>query len=209
MFVDQAKIRIESGKGGNGHIGFRRAKYVPNGGPNGGDGGRGGDIRFVADTGVNTLLNFRYQKIFKAEPGGDGGTNNKSGRDGADLTIKVPVGTLVRYGWADANAEPDGRSGFVMADLTVPGEPRVLAKGGRGGRGNQHFATPTRQAPKFAEDGKPGKCYNITLELKLIADAGIIGFPNAASPRGFPASPTPPPKLPTTTSRRFPPTWAW
>jgi len=170
MFVDKVKIKIESGKGGNGHIGFRRVKYVPNGGPNGGDGGKGGAVIFTADTGINTLADFRYKKVFKAEAGEDGGTNNKSGRDGKDLTIKVPVGTLVRYGWDE---------GPVMADLAAPEEPHVIAYGGRGGRGNQHFATPTRQAPKFSEDGKPGKVYNLTLELKLIADAGIIGFPNA------------------------------
>jgi GTP-binding protein len=182
MFVDKVKIKIASGKGGNGHIGFRRAKYVPNGGPDGGDGGRGGDIIFVADTGLNTLVDFRYKKVFTAEAGADGSGSNRTGRDGNDLVIKVPVGTLIRYGWIDekTDAKPDdSRSGFVMADLTAPGERRVLAKGGRGGRGNQHFATPTRQAPKFSEDGKPGKTYAVTLELKLIADAGIIGFPNA------------------------------
>ncbi|MCL2708626.1 MAG: GTPase ObgE, partial [Defluviitaleaceae bacterium] len=149
----------------------KRAKYVPNGGPDGGDGGRGGDVVFVADTGVNTLVDFRYKKKFAAEAGADGAGNNRTGRDGRDLTVKVPVGTLVKYGW-------DGQ-GLVMADLSKPGESRVLAAGGRGGRGNQHFATPTRQAPKFSEDGKAGKAYNVTLELKLIADAGIIGFPNA------------------------------
>ncbi|MDR1664268.1 MAG: GTPase ObgE [Clostridiales bacterium] len=177
MFVDNAKIHIESGRGGNGSISFRRTKYVPNGGPDGGDGGRGGDVCFIADTGLNTLMDFRYQKNFKAEPGADGSGSNRSGRDGKDLVIKVPVGTLVRYGWADKNS--DRQTGFVMADMTVPGEKRVLARGGRGGRGNQHFATPTRQAPRFSEDGKPGKAYDVTLELKLIADAGVIGFPNA------------------------------
>lgn len=177
MFVDQVKIKIESGRGGHGHISFHRAKYVPSGGPDGGDGGRGGNVVFVADTGVNTLVDFRYQKSFKAENGGDGNTTKRSGRNGKDLVIKVPVGTLVRYGW-DEGTTAD-HAGFVMADLTEPGEPRILAKGGRGGRGNQHFATATRQAPKFSEDGKPGKAYKVTLELKLIADAGIIGFPNA------------------------------
>jgi GTP-binding protein len=171
MFVDHVRITVESGRGGHGHIGFHRAKYVPNGGPDGGDGGRGGDIVFIADTGVNTLTDFRYKKTFKAEAGGDGSGNNRSGKNAKDLVIKVPVGTLIRYGWEE--------EGLVMADLAAPGEQRVLAKGGRGGRGNQHFATPVRQAPTFSEDGKPGKTYKITLELKLIADAGLVGLPNA------------------------------
>ncbi len=171
MFIDKARITIESGHGGHGCISFRRAMYVPAGGPDGGDGGRGGDVIFVADTGLNTLVDFRYKKSFKAEPGVNGSGANRSGKSGKDIVIKVPVGTLIRYGWED--------EGFVMADMTSANEPRTLAKGGRGGRGNQHFATPTRQAPKFAEDGKPGKAYKVTLELKLIADAGIIGFPNA------------------------------
>jgi len=174
MFVDHVKLTIESGHGGHGHISFRREKYVPNGGPNGGDGGCGGDVIFVADPSINTLVDFRYKKQFKAEAGENGGDTNKSGRNGKDLILKVPVGTLIRYGWPDELNE-----GLVMADLKAPGDQRVLAKGGRGGRGNQHFATPSRQAPKFSEDGKPGKPYKITLELKLIADAGIIGFPNA------------------------------
>jgi len=177
MFVDKVKISIESGAGGHGHISFRREKYVPNGGPDGGDGGRGGDVVFVADTGVNTLMDFRYQKNFKAEAGVNGSGSKCKGRNGENLVLKVPVGTLIRYGWdVDAIGNP---SGLVMADLKTVGESRVLAKGGRGGRGNQHFATPARQAPKFSEDGKPGKSYQVTLELKLIADVGIIGFPNA------------------------------
>jgi GTP-binding protein len=175
VFVDRAQVSVVSGSGGNGRISFRRAKDVPNGGPDGGDGGRGGDVIFVADTGINTLAEFRFRKHFRAEAGADGGPANKTGRDGADLTVKVPVGTLVLYGWAG----DDGGAGYVMADLNAPGAARVLARGGRGGRGNRHFATPTRQAPTFSEDGKPGKAYNITLELKLIADAGLIGFPNA------------------------------
>jgi len=175
LFIDHVRITITSGAGGHGHISFRREKYVPNGGPNGGDGGRGGDIIFVADTGINTLMDFRYKKKFAAQPGSNGGGSNCSGKNGADLVLKVPVGTLVRYGWDSE----DGEKGMVMADLNAPGERRVLAKGGRGGRGNQHFATPSRQAPKFCEDGRPGKEYKVTLELKLIADAGIIGFPNA------------------------------
>ena len=177
MFIDNVKITIESGHGGHGNINFRKEKYVPNGGPDGGDGGKGGDIIFVADTGVNTLLDFRFKKNFRADPGENGGGRNCSGKSGKDLILKVPVGTLIRYGWeCDEKNNPIG---LVMADMKDIGEPRLLAKGGRGGRGNQHFATPSRQAPKFCEDGKPGKSYKITLELKLIADVGIIGFPNA------------------------------
>ena len=177
MFVDNIKLTITSGSGGHGHISFRREKYVPNGGPDGGDGGRGGDVVFVADTGVNTLVDFRYRKDFVAGAGVNGSGSNCAGKKGEDLVLKVPVGTLIRYGWdVDEKGKPIG---LVMADMKMPGEKRVLAKGGKGGRGNQHFATPSRQAPKFSEDGKPGKSYKITLELKLIADVGIIGFPNA------------------------------
>ena len=177
MFVDNIKLTITSGRGGHGHISFRKEKYVPNGGPDGGDGGRGGDVVFVADTGVNTLVDFRYRKDFAAGNGVNGSGSKCSGKNGEDLVLKVPVGTLIRYGW-DVD-EKDKPTGLVMADMKTPGEKRVLAKGGRGGRGNQHFATPSRQAPKFSEDGKPGKSYKITLELKLIADVGLIGFPNA------------------------------
>jgi len=177
MFVDNVKITIESGHGGHGNINFRREKYVPAGGPDGGDGGNGGNVIFVADTGVNTLLDFRFKKNFRADAGEKGGIKNCTGKTGKDLILKVPVGTLIRYGW-DSD-EQNNPNGLVMADMKTPGEPRLLAKGGRGGRGNQHFATPSRQAPKFCEDGKPGKKYKITLELKLIADVGIIGFPNA------------------------------
>jgi GTP-binding protein len=174
LFIDHVQITIASGSGGHGNISFRREKYVPNGGPDGGDGGKGGDVIFVADTSINTLMDFRYKKKFSAQSGGKGGGSRCSGKNGADLVLKVPVGTVIRYGWGDGDEK-----GMVMADLSTPNERRILAKGGRGGRGNQHFATPARQAPKFCEDGKPGKEYKITLELKLIADAGIIGFPNA------------------------------
>ena len=177
MFVDNIKLTIKSGRGGHGHISFRKEKYVPNGGPDGGDGGRGGNVVFVADTSINTLVDFRGRKDFAAGDGVNGSGSKCSGRNGEDLVLKVPVGTLIRYGWeVDEKGNP---SGLVMADMKTPGEKRVLAKGGRGGRGNQHFATPSRQAPKFSEDGKPGKSYKITLELKLIADVGLIGFPNA------------------------------
>jgi len=177
MFVDHVKITIESGRGGHGCISFRREKYVPNGGPDGGDGGRGGDVVFVADTDTSNLVDFRYRKRYQAENGGNGAGKNCSGKNGQDLVINVPVGTLIRYGWDED--ETGHHQGLVMADMSIPGERRVLAKGGRGGRGNQHFATPARQAPKFSEDGRNGRSYKITLELKLIADVGIIGFPNA------------------------------
>ncbi|MCL2840671.1 MAG: GTPase ObgE [Defluviitaleaceae bacterium] len=177
MFVDNVKITIESGGGGHGHISFRREKYVPNGGPDGGDGGRGGNVIFEACTSINTLVDFRYKKTFRAEKGVNGGGSKCTGKNGEDLILKVPVGTLIRYSWE--TDEQNNPVGLVMADMKTPGEQRILAKGGRGGRGNQHFATPSRQAPKFSEDGKPGKSYQVTLELKLIADVGIIGFPNA------------------------------
>ena len=169
MFVDHVKIKIESGSGGHGRINFLRAKYVPNGGPDGGDGGDGGNVVFYADTGINTLVDFRYRRFFKAENGVNGGNNNRTGARGKDCEIVVPVGTLIR----------NAQTSRVIADMTKPGERRIIARGGRGGRGNQHFATATRQAPKFAEDGKPGKSLELVLELKMIADAGIIGFPNA------------------------------
>ena len=169
MFIDNVKIKIESGSGGHGHIGFFRARYVPNGGPNGGDGGDGGSVVFVADSGLSTLVDFRYRRIYKADPGVNGGNNNCTGARGKDCVIFVPTGTIIR----------DADTSRIIADMTEHGAQKILLKGGRGGRGNQHFATPTRQAPKFSEDGKPGKAKEILLELKLIADAGIIGFPNA------------------------------
>ncbi|MDR2648933.1 MAG: GTPase ObgE [Clostridiales bacterium] len=169
MFIDRVKIHVAAGSGGRGCVSFYRAKYVPNGGPDGGDGGKGGDIIFVADSGVNSLIDFRYKKSFKARPGEDGAGNNRTGKSSEDIVIRVPAGVIIR----------EAGSGKVMADLITPGEPKTLARGGRGGRGNQHFATPSRQAPKYAEPGSPGREYDLVLELKLIADAGIIGFPNA------------------------------
>lgn len=168
MFVDRAKIHIKGGNGGNGAVSFYRAKYITHGGPDGGDGGKGGDIIFMADEGINTLLDFRYKRMFKAAPGGDGGKRNCTGADGEDVIIKVPVGTIVR----EANTNK------IMADLTHNGETKVIIKGGKGGKGNQHFATPTRQAPRYAERGRISKEYDVVLELKLIADVGLVGFPN-------------------------------
>ncbi len=168
MFVDYVKIHIKAGKGGDGSMAFRREKYVPNGGPAGGDGGRGGDVIFISDNGVNTLLDFRYKKSFKADNGGNGEGNNKSGKSADNLIIKVPVGTIIK------NSE----TGQVYADLTSDKQQAVIAKGGSGGRGNQHFATSTRQAPRFAEPGQPGEEFELTLELKVLADVGLVGFPN-------------------------------
>ncbi|MCD8089905.1 MAG: GTPase ObgE [Clostridiales bacterium] len=169
MFVDRVKIHIKGGKGGNGCVSFYRAKYITHGGPDGGDGGKGGDIVFVVDSGASTLMDFRYKRVFKAENGADGEKKNRSGADGADVIIKVPAGTVIR----------EAVSNKVMADLTKPGEKRVIIKGGRGGRGNQHFATPTRQAPRYCEAGKESKEYDVILELKLIADVGLVGMPSA------------------------------
>lgn len=168
MFVDRVKIHIKAGNGGNGCVSFYRAKYVTNGGPDGGDGGKGGNVVFIADEGINTLMDFRYKKIFKAENGLDGGKRNCTGANGNDVIIKVPVGTIIR----------EAETGKIMADMVTPFEEKILIKGGKGGKGNQHFATPTRQAPRYAERGRTAKEYDVILELKLIADVGLIGFPN-------------------------------
>jgi len=167
MFVDKATIKVKAGNGGNGAIAFHREKYVPAGGPSGGDGGRGGSVIFQVDEHMSTLMDFRYKRKYAAESGMDGGSKRCSGKDGADLIIRVPRGTLVR----------DEQSGAIMRDMSS-GEPFVVAKGGRGGWGNQHFATPTRQAPRFAKSGSPGETQTVVLELKLLADVGLVGFPN-------------------------------
>jgi len=168
-FIDRAKIFVQGGAGGNGCVAFRREKFVPKGGPAGGDGGRGGDVILVADRNVHTLLDFKYKRHYKAERGRHGEGNKRSGKSGKSLEIKVPVGTLVK----------DAETGKVLGDLTKHGEKLVVARGGRGGRGNAAFATPTRQAPDFAEPGEPGEERWIELELKLLADVGLVGFPNA------------------------------
>ena len=168
MFVDIAEIKIKSGNGGNGLVSFHREKYVAAGGPDGGDGGRGGDIIFSADSQLSTLMDFRYKKQYKAGNGEDGKGKKCTGRDGETLTIKVPAGTIIR----------DTETGKVIADLKHDGDTFVAAKGGNGGWGNVHFATPTRQVPKFAKPGQKGIERIITLELKLLADVGLIGFPN-------------------------------
>lgn len=168
MFIDSARIFVKSGDGGNGAVSFRREKYVPKGGPDGGDAGRGGDIIFAVDHNLRTLMDFRYRKKYVAERGVDGGTNNCHGKDGESLTINVPPGTIVR----------DAEDQTVIADLTEEGQKVVIARGGKGGKGNSRFALPTRQAPNFAEPGQKGEERWVVLELKLLADAGLIGFPN-------------------------------
>ena len=168
MFVDYAKIIIKSGDGGDGAATFRREKYVAAGGPDGGDGGRGGDIYFKVDPNENTLIDFRYTKKFKAENGQNGSGNRCFGKSGEDLYVSVPRGTVVK----------DAETGKVIADLSEPGQVELILKGGRGGKGNCHFATSTRQAPHFAIDGEKGKEKELILELKLLADVGLLGFPN-------------------------------
>ena len=169
MFFDEAKIYVKGGDGGNGCVSFRREKYVPFGGPNGGDGGKGGDVYLVVNPHLNTLVAFKRQRHFKAQRGGHGRGKNQTGRSGQDLVIEVPPGTVVR----------DAKTGEFIADLTEPGQKVLVARGGRGGRGNAAFATPTNQAPRIAERGEPGQERWLHLELKLIADVGIVGVPNA------------------------------
>lgn len=168
MFVDRAKIFIKSGKGGNGAVSFRREPFVPEGGPDGGDGGKGGDVIFQADENMRTLMDFRYKRKYEAENGQDGMKKKRYGKNGQDLIIKVPVGTMVL----------DEETGHVMKDLTEDGQSFVAAKGGKGGKGNVKFTTSTRQAPNFAEAGGFAKERNVILEMKLIADVGLVGFPN-------------------------------
>ena len=168
MFVDKAKIYVRSGKGGDGHVSFRRELFVPAGGPNGGDGGKGGDVIFVVDKGLNTLTDFRHIRKYTAGDGEPGGKNRCHGSDGADMIIKVPEGTIIK----------EAESGLVIADMSGDNERIVLLKGGRGGKGNQHYATPTMQAPKYAQPGQPAQELEVLLELKVIADVGLVGFPN-------------------------------
>lgn len=168
MFIDTAKIFIKSGDGGNGAISFRREKYIPLGGPDGGDGGKGGDVILQVDPNMTTLLDFAYKRKYKAERGTNGSGAKCYGKNGEDLIIKVPMGTVIR----------DVESSKIMADLSHPDDKYVVAKGGKGGKGNVKFTTPTRQAPDFAEPGMPGEERNINLELKLLADVGLLGFPN-------------------------------
>jgi GTP-binding protein len=172
QFIDEAEIEVAAGDGGDGIVAWRREKYVPKGGPAGGDGGHGGSVYLEATPELSTLVEFRFRRSFSAESGKAGGTSNKSGRSGADLTIAVPVGTLV---YRRLGEGPEG----LLTDLAKAGARLVVAKGGRGGLGNQHFATSVRQAPRFAEHGEPGERAHLRLELRLLADCGIIGVPNA------------------------------
>ena len=168
MFTDSAKVYIRSGNGGNGHVSFRRELYVPNGGPDGGDGGRGGDIIFEVDDGLNTLVDFRHVRKYAAENGEEGGKRRCHGADGKDLIVKVPEGTVVK----------DLETGKVITDMSGENRREVILKGGKGGLGNMHFATATMQVPKYAQPGQPGQELWVQLELKVIADVGLVGFPN-------------------------------
>ncbi|MCI9125467.1 MAG: GTPase ObgE [Eubacterium sp.] len=168
MFADRATIIIKSGKGGDGHVSFRREKYVANGGPDGGDGGKGGDIIFAVDDGVNTLAEFRYKRKFAAQPGEEGKKRNCHGKNGADLVIKVPAGTIIK----------DAQTDKIIADLSGGNRRQTVLTGGRGGLGNQHFATSKMQAPKYAQPGQEAVELEVQLELKVIADVGLVGFPN-------------------------------
>src|SRR5256712_2387739 len=169
MFIDEAKITIKAGSGGHGSIAFRREKFVPKGGPSGGDGGHGGNSYLVADAYENTLLKFRFNHIFRAERGRHGEGSNRQGRSGGDLEIRIPIGTVVY----------DDDTGELLHDFTEPNEYVLMAKGGRGGHGNAHFASSSNRAPRRAEDGAAGEEKNLRLELKLLADAGLVGYPNA------------------------------
>lgn len=168
MFIDRARIFVQSGKGGDGMSSFRHEKFVPKGGPNGGDGGQGGNVVLVADRNVNTLVDFRFCRLFKAKPGGKGEGSNKYGRNAEDLLITVPLGTIVK----------DEETGQVMADLSRDGQRAIVAKGGRGGRGNWHFRTSANRTPTFAERGEPGEERWLRLELKVLADVGLLGYPS-------------------------------
>lgn len=168
QFVDLVEIHVKAGDGGNGLVAFRREKFIPRGGPAGGNGGRGGNIILEADQGLNTLVDLRYKRNYKSNRGGDGGANDCTGKDADDTVIKVPVGTMVR----------DKDTDEIVADLVEPGQRAIVAHGGKGGLGNAHFATSTLQTPRFAENGDPGDEVSLSLELKLLADVGLVGFPN-------------------------------
>lgn len=168
MFADRAKIHVKSGKGGDGHVSFRREKYVPNGGPDGGDGGNGGSVYFEVDEGLNTLTDFRHIRKYSATNGEEGSKKNCAGKNGEDIIIKVPEGTVIR----------EAQSGQVITDMSGENRRFLLLKGGRGGNGNQHYATSTMQAPKYAQPGQPAQELDLILELKVIADVGLVGFPN-------------------------------
>ena len=169
MFIDYAKIYLKAGDGGNGAVAFRREKYVPKGGPAGGNGGNGGNVVFVTDTNLSTLLDFKYKRQCIAENGDPGSTSLKDGKTGKDFVIRVPIGTVIKNEVTDE----------IICDLNEENKQFTVCRGGKGGKGNSNFATPTNQTPRFAESGKPGEELNVVLELKLIADVGFVGFPNA------------------------------
>ena len=168
MFIDKARIFVKAGNGGNGAVAFRKEKYVPAGGPDGGDGGNGASVIFEVDLGLRTLMDFKYQRKYHAEPGGDGTKGKRAGKNGEDLVLKVPAGTVIK----------DEATGLILADLKEEGDRAIIARGGRGGKGNQHFANSVRQAPAFAKSGTDGQERWVVLELKMIADVGLLGFPN-------------------------------
>ena len=168
-FIDEVKIRVVGGKGGNGCVGFRREKYVPRGGPDGGDGGQGGSILLEASERKHSLLDFQFRNLYRAPAGGNGEGQNRHGRSGEDVILEVPVGTVAK----------DTETGEILADLIEPGQRWVAAKGGRGGKGNAHFTSSTHRTPRFAQEGPPGEERELRLELKLIADVGLVGLPNA------------------------------
>ena len=185
MFADRARIFIRAGKGGDGHVSFRREKYVPDGGPDGGDGGKGGDVIFVVDEGLNTLTDFRHITKYRAQDGEPGGKRNCHGANGADVVLKVPPGTVIK----------DSETGKVILDMADKKEPVVLLKGGRGGRGNRNYVTSTMQAPKYAQPGQPAKELIVDLELKCIADVGLVGFPSVGKSTFLARVRTPRPKI--------------
>ena len=187
MFADRAKIIIRSGKGGDGHVSFRRELYVPNGGPDGGDGGRGGDVIFEVDEGLNTLNEFRHKRKYSAQDGQEGGKKRCHGSDGKDITLRVPEGTVVY----------EVQSGKVIADMSGENRRQIILKGGRGGKGNMHYATATMQVPKYAQPGQPAQELEVRLELKVIADVGLVGYPNVGKSTFLSRVTNPSQRLPT------------
>src|SRR6185369_17053889 len=199
MFIDRAKIYVQGGDGGNGVTAFRREKFVPRGGPSGGDGGRGGDVYLVADSSLNTLLHLRYNPRHVAERGAHGEGSNRSGRTGSDLEVRVPVGTQV----------VDAETGELVYDLDHDGTRWLAARGGRGGFGNAHFATSTNRAPRYHQDGSNGEELDLQLELKLLADVGLVGFPNAGKSTLIATISAAKPKIADYHLQPSNPIWAW